>query len=327
MTDASGPRHPLARAIFLAGLLLVLAPMTASAFDLQAHRGGRGLAPENTLAAFRQAVVLGVTTLEVDLAITKDDVVVVSHDPWLNPDLVRGPNGKWLEGIGPTIRSLPLSELRRYELGRIKPDSAYARQFPMQRSVDGQRFPLLREVYEIAPAPVQLNIEIKTDPTRPNDTADPIYFAHLVVDQVKEAKAVERTTIQSFDWRTLREVRKVAPEIATACLTIETRNSDTVRRDDPLPSQWLGGLSLKDHGGSVPRLAKAAGCAVWSPFWRNLTPETLAESHKLGLKVIPWTVNEPTEMARLIDRKVDGLITDYPEQGLAILAEKGLKIR
>jgi glycerophosphoryl diester phosphodiesterase len=301
--------------------------VSAAAFDLQAHRGGRGIAPENTLAAFRQAIALGVTTLELDLAITKDDVVVVSHDPYLNPDLVRGPDGKWLAGIGPIIRSLELSALRRYELGRIKPDTAYARQFPMQRAVDGERIPLLREVYEIAPAPVRLNIEIKTDPTRPNDTADPIYFAHLVVDQVKANKAVDRTMIQSFDWRTLREVRKVAPEIATACLTIESRNSDTVRRDDPMPSPWLGGLELKAHGGSLPRLAKAAGCAVWSPFWRNLTPETLAESHKLGLKVIPWTVNDPADMTRLIDRKVDGLITDYPEQALAILAEKGLKAR
>ena len=300
--------------------------MAAAAFDLQAHRGGRGLAPENTLAAFRQAVTLGVTTLELDLAVTKDDVVVVSHDPYLNPDLVRI-DGKWLDGIGPTIRSLSLAELKRYELGRINPASAYARQFPMQQPVDGQRFPLLREVYEIAPPPMQLNIEIKTDPTRPSGTADPIHFARLVVDQVKAAKAVGRTMIQSFDWRALRDVKEVAPEIATACLTIETRNNDTVRRDEPIPSPWLGGLDLKAQGGSLPKLATVAGCGVWSPFWRNLTPETLAEAHKLGLKVIPWTVNEPAEMARLIDRKVDGLITDYPEQALAILAQRGLKTR
>jgi glycerophosphoryl diester phosphodiesterase len=97
-----------------------------------------------------------------------------------------------------------------------------------------------------------------------------------------------------------------------------------VRRHDARPSPWLGGLDLGAHGGSLPRLARAAGCAVWSPFWRNLTAETLAESHKLGLKVVPWTVNEPADMSRLIELKVDGLITDYPEQGLAILAEKGL---
>lgn len=301
--------------------------MAAAAFDLQAHRGGRGLAPENTLAAFRQAIALGVTTLELDLAITQDDAVVVSHEPRLNPDLVRGPDGQWLQGAGPTIRSLPLSELKRYDIGRLNPATAYGRQFPMQRAVDGERFPTLAEVYAIAPAPMRFNIETKIDPTRPDNTVDPVTFTRLVVEQVKAADAADRTMIQSFDWRTLREVRKMAPEIATACLTIETANSDTIRRNDATPSPWLGGLDLKAHGGSVPRLAQAAGCTVWSPFWRNLTPEALAESHKLGLKVIPWTVNEPADMARLIERKVDGLITDYPEQGLAILAEKGLKTR
>src|SRR6476469_3917346 len=153
MTDAAGPRHPWARLFAVACLAWGLTPMSAAAFDLQAHRGGRGFAPENTLAAFRQAVTLGVTTLELDLAITKDEQVVVSHDPWLNPDLVRL-DGNWLDGIGPTIHSLEFSALRRYELGRIKPDSPYARQFPMQRPVDGQRFPLLREVYDAAPPPM-----------------------------------------------------------------------------------------------------------------------------------------------------------------------------
>jgi glycerophosphoryl diester phosphodiesterase len=301
--------------------------MAAAAFDLQAHRGGRGLAPENTLGSFRQAAALGVTTIETDLAITRDDVVVLSHEPRLNPDLVRGPDGKWIDGIGPTIRSLSLAELKRYDIGRLNPASAYSRMFPKQIAIDGERFPTLSEVYAAIPVPMRFNIEIKTDPTRPNDTANPGYFTRLVVDQVKDSKAVGRTMIQSFDWRTLIEARKLAPEIPTSCLTIETRNSDTVRRDDPIPSPWLGGLDLKAHGGSVPRLAKAAGCAVWSPFWRNLTLETLAESHKLGLQVIPWTVNEPADITGLIDQKVDGLITDDPEQGLAIATEKGLKAR
>jgi glycerophosphoryl diester phosphodiesterase len=311
----------------LACAIWAASAMAAAAFDLQAHRGGRGLAPENTIAAFRQAVALGVTTLELDLAITRDDAVVVSHDPFLNPDLVRGPDGQWLASVGPTIHSLTLTELKRFELGRIDPASRYARQFPRQRPVDGQRFPLLREVYAIAPAPVRLNIEIKTDPTRPDLTVDPARFTQLAVAEVKANNAADRTMIQSFDWRTLRAVRKTAPEIPTACLTIETSNSNTVRRDDATPSPWLGGLDPKAYGGSVPRLAKATDCAVWSPFWRNLTIETLAEAHTLGLKVVPWTVNEPADMVRLIDRKVDGLITDYPVEALALLAEKGLKTR
>ena len=110
-------------------------------------------------------------------------------------------------------------------------------------------------------------------------------------------------------------------------LSIESANFDTVQRAGGRPSPWLGGLDLAAHAGSVPRLAKAAGCAVWSPFWRNVTAENVKEAQALGLKVIPWTVNAPAEMERLIDLGVDGLITDYPDRGLKVLASKGLKLR
>ena len=166
---------------------------------------------------------------------------MLSHEPRLNPDLVRGPDGNWIDGVGPTIRSLTLAELKRYDIGRINPASSYSRMFPKQIAIDGERFPALTEVYAAIPAPMRFNIEIKTDPTRPNDTADPGYFTRLVVDAVKDSKAVDRTMIQSFDWRTLIEARKLAPEIPTACLTIETQNSDTIRRNDAMPSPWLGG--------------------------------------------------------------------------------------
>lgn len=294
--------------------------MAAQAFDLQAHRGGRGLAPENTLAAFRHALALGVTTLETDLAITKDDIVVLSHDPRLNPDLVRGPDGEWLAAVGPTLHSLTLDELRRYDVGRLNPASRYGRQYPGQAPADGERFPTLSELYALGGGSARYNIETKVDPTKPGETVDPIRFVQLVVDAVRAAKMERRTSIQSFDWRTLIESRRIAPEIETVCLTIETSNMNTVAGN---PSPWLGGL----QGGSIPQLAQAAGCAAWSPFWRNVTVQTVAEAHARGLKVIPWTVNDPAEMARQIDLKVDGLITDYPDRGLAVLAEKGLKLR
>jgi glycerophosphoryl diester phosphodiesterase len=294
--------------------------MAAAAFDLQAHRGGRGLAPENTLAAFRQALALGVTTLETDLAITRDDVVVLSHEPRLNPDLVRGPDGQWLAALGPTIHSLTLDELRRYDIGRLNPATRYGQQFPGQKPADGERFPTLAELYALGGDTVRYNIETKIDPTKPGETVDPARFARLVVDAVRAAKRERQTSIQSFDWRTLIEARRIAPEIDTVCLTIETQNMNNVAGK---PSPWLGGL----EGGSVPQLAKTAGCAVWSPFWRNVTAAAVAEAHSLDLKVVPWTVNDAAEMARQIDLKVDGLITDFPDRGLAILAEKGLKSR
>src|SRR5512139_3237479 len=125
------------------GAAVVLGPFgaPATAFDLQGHRGARGLAPENTLAAFRTALAIGVTTLETDLAVTRDGVLVISHDPFLNPDLVRTADGRWLETKGPPIRSLTLPELARYDIGRANPRSRYAQQFPSQQPADGERFP------------------------------------------------------------------------------------------------------------------------------------------------------------------------------------------
>lgn len=299
--------------------------MPAGAFDLQGHRGARGLAPENTLAAFRTALDLGVTTLETDLAVTRDGVLVLSHDPALNPDIVRNADGSWIEGSGVPIQMLTLAELKRYDIGRLNPARPYASPFTEQKPVDGERFPTLAELYAMAGPKVRFNIETKLEPGKPQLAPDPARFAALTVAAIRDAKATSRTTIQSFDWRTLIEARRIAPEIDTVCLTIESNNMDTVRRGSGVPSPWLGGLSLADHGGSLLKLAKAAGCAAWSPFWRNVTPAAVAEAHELGLKVIPWTVNDPAEIARMIDLKVDGLITDYPNRALPVLAAKGLK--
>ncbi len=133
-----------------------------------------------------------------------------------------------------------------------------------------------------------------------------------------------RVTIQSFDWRTLVIAKRLAPEIETACLTIETDRTNNVRPIDGKASAWTDGLDLAAHGGSVAKLVKAAGCETWSMFWRNATAEAITAAHALGLKVIPWTVNEPAEMARLIDMKIDGLITDYPDRARKVMAEKGI---
>jgi len=313
----------------IAGIAGLLAAMPAQAFDLEGHRGTRGLMPENTLAAFNRAIEIGVTTLETDLAVTKDGVLVISHDPFLNPDVVRGPDGRWLAAKGPPIHSLTLAELQRYDIGRLDPASKYATQFPMQRSVDGQRFPTLAEVIAVAkaaPNPVRLNVETKITPTSADETVDPAAFARLVVDAIRSGRMETRITIQSFDWRTLLEAKKQAPEIETACLTIESPNFDTVQSRSGKPSPWLGGLDLSRENGSLPRLVKAAGCAIWSPFWRNLTPALVAEAHALGLRVLPWTVNEPADIAAQIDAGADGIITDYPDRARTVMAGKGIPL-
>ena len=126
--------------------------------------------------------------------------------------------------------------------------------------------------------------------------------------------------MQSFDWRTLIEAKRLAPEVATACLTQEGGSGDTVKADARAPP-WHG-LKL-DHGDSLPKLVKAAGCDIWSPSWRGATRERIKEAHGLRLKVLPWTVNEPADMETLIDAGVDGLITDYPDRLRTVLAAKG----
>src|SRR5471030_1338760 len=191
-------RHiPRLRIVSLACAIWAASVTMAAAFDLQAHRGGRGLTPESTMAGFKNAISLGVTTLETDLAVTKDDVLVLSHEPHLNPDLVRGPDGKWLTGVGPTIHSLTLAELKTYDIGRLNPATKYGQQFPTQKPSDGERFPTLAELYAMAGPRIRFNIETKIDPTKPDETIQPAVFAKLVVDAVHAAKMERRTTIQS----------------------------------------------------------------------------------------------------------------------------------
>lgn len=315
----------------LAGLLLAAAaPAAAQAFDLQGHRGARGLAPENTLAAFTRALDIGVTTLETDLAVTKDDVLVISHDPALNPALTRDATGRWLPATGPLINSLTLAELKKYDVGRLDPASRYGQQWTEQKPHDGERIPTLKELFDLVhdkgKDKVRFNIEFKLKPDAPTETPDPRRFAELVVHAVREAKLVSRVTLQSFDWRPLRAVKQIAPDIATACLTIESQGMDNVQRGRSGPSPWAAGLDLATYDGSLAKLVNAAGCTTWSPFWRNVNPAMLAEAKHLGLKVIPWTINDPAEMERQIGMGVDGIITDYPDRLRKVMQAKGMAL-
>ncbi len=303
------------------------------AFDLQGHRGARGLAPENTLAGFRAALEIGVTTLETDLGITADGVLVLAHDPRLSAALTRGPDDKWLQVDGTPFIHLRYSEVERYDVGRLNPDHRYATQWPDQRPADGERIPTLAALFDLGRdrrtpggRPVRFNLETKRTPGGEVPTADAAAFAQAVVAAVQQAGMASRVTVQSFDWSTLVESRRIAPDIATSCLTIESSGTNTVRPGPDGASPWHAGLRAADHGNSIVRLARAAGCAVWSPFWRNVTAELVAEAHALNLKVIPWTINDPAEMERLAGLGVDGLITDYPDRARAVLAARGIVI-
>ncbi len=299
-------------------------------FDLQAHRGGRGVRPENTLASFRYALGLGVSTLELDCGVTRDGVVVVSHDSRLNPDITRDADGKFLATRGPAIAELSWADLKRYDVGRINPASHYARRFPAQQPADGERIPRLADVFELAAASgntaVRFNIETKVDPTDPDATVAPEHFVLALLSAIRGAGMESRVTIQSFDWRTLQLIKKVAPAIEIVALTDQQPDENTVRLDQPGPSPWLGGLDVDDYGGSVPKTVAALGARTWSPHMTDLTPATIAEAHALHLRIVPWTVNDPKEMAAAIAAGVDGLITDYPAQLRTLLESKGMAV-
>ena len=253
---------------------------------------------------------------------------MISHNPNLLPELVRGPDGHWLSVPGPSIHSLTLAELRRYDVGHVNPAMPYARQFPEQVPSDGERFPTLRELLDLVVAsgkPVRLDIETKLTPDNAGDTVDAATFVRVILDEVRRAKLLDRITLQSFDWRTLREVKRVAPNVPTSCLTIESTGMNTMAAGADGRSPWHAGLVDRDYA-SVPALVAAAGCSTWSAFFRNLTPALVADAHAHGLTVLAWTVDEQAAMQRLIDAGVDGIITDYPDRLRTVMHERGLPL-
>lgn len=304
-----------------AALAITLLALPAAAFDLQGHRGARGLAPENSLPGFDRALAVGVSTLELDVGVTADGVVVVSHDPALNPAITRDAQGRWLPARGPRLKELTFAQLQAYDVGRIDPASGYARTFAQQQPVDGTRIPSLAQLFQRVRAlgadHVRFNIELKSSPATPEDTVPPEDMADAVLKVVREAGVQDRVGIQSFDWRGLRRVQQREPRIPTAHLTVQTASNDSTR-----DGTWTAGLRLADHG-SVPRLVKAAGGRAWSPNAGSLTEALVREAQALGLKVLPWTVNDPELMDRLVGWGVDGIITDHPERLREVLARRG----
>jgi glycerophosphoryl diester phosphodiesterase len=312
---------------YLVATLALLIGTSAGALDLQGHRGARGLAPENTLAGFAATLGIGVTTLELDVAVTKDDVLVVSHDPALNPAITRDPQGRFLTARGPLIRELGYAELARYDVGRLQPGTAYARNHPDQVPVDGARVPRLADLFALVRksgnATVRFAIETKVTPHAPHETLAPEPFARAVIAAVRDAGVAARTTIQSFDWRTLAVVQQDAPEIGTVYLTARQRWLDNVGAVEG--SAWTNGVQFKDHG-SVPKMVRAAGGRIWSSYFGDLDAVQVKEAQALGLTVLAWTVNQPSDIARVLDLGVDGIISDRPDLVRAEMARRGMPL-
>lgn len=260
-----------------------------ASFEVQGHRGARGSRPENTLSAFRFALKAGVDTLEMDLNVTHDDVLVVTHDPALNPKICLAPSGKKITHTI-LVRGLTLQELKRYDCGTlINP------RFPEQVPQPGEPIPTFDELLswlDTDPDPrarvVRLNVETKSEEAHPEYTPPPEKFSALVLDALKRHHFMERTTLQSFDYRTLVAARALDPAIETSIL-VEERPSEPLT---VLAKRYQGNIISPDH--------------EW------LTKSDVEELHQIGVRVIPWTVNTPDAWAKLSSWKIDGIISDNP---------------
>ena len=289
----------------------------AKKIDIIGHRGAAGLAPENTLSAFKKACEIGVDAVELDVLLTADDKIVVHHDYNLNPEIARTADGEWLNRPGPVIRDLTLANLKTYDFGRLKPGTRYSRRYPEQQPVDGEHIPTLEEVISLLKAKcdpaTQLWIEIKTNPEKPDLTPAPGAVADAVVQILRMQNSTERVRILSFDWRALVHIQKNEPEIPTVYLSLEGKSLNNIKAGRPGASPWMAGLDIDDFSGSIPQAVKAAGGRYWAPYYKHLTNDLLNEAHALGIQVFVWTPDKRGDMIRLIEMGVDGIITNRPD--------------
>jgi len=284
--------------IFVAGCHTAkLATMNLPAFDTEAHRGGRGLMPENTIPAMLNGLALGVTTLEMDAVITKDKQVILSHEPFFNHEITTTPRGGFIEEKDEkkyNVYSMSYAETQQYDVG-LKPHP----RFPRQQKIKTSK-PLLGQVIDSAesfarnnrrPAPFY-NIETKTQALTDNlFHPAPEEFVSLLMKVIGEKKINDRVIIQSFDPRTLQIVHRDYPNIKTALLVEDF--------DKRSPGEQLKQL------GFTP--------TIYSPAYTLINDVLLKECHQKNMKVIAWTVNTKNEILRLKELGVDGIISDYPD--------------
>jgi glycerophosphoryl diester phosphodiesterase len=284
------------RQLMVFAVVVLVASQAHARVVVHGHRGARARLPENTLPAFAYALEAGVDYLELDLGVTRDGVLVVSHDPHVNPAICRGPKGAVIAAPGPLIHSLTLKELKGYDCGSIRHE-----RFPEQKPVPGTRMPTLEEVFALVRASrhsnaqkVRFNIETKIFIDHPEYTVDPLEFSAKVVAAFRKSGLLARIVLQSFDARTLVAAHALEPRLQLSMLI-----------EDPK----LDALAV----------SKAAHAGIVSPEQALVTKESVASWHAAGLQVMPWTANLPAEWKRLVDAGVDGIITDDPAALIAYL--------
>jgi glycerophosphoryl diester phosphodiesterase len=254
------------------------------------HRGARAIYPENTIPAFEYAIKIGADVLEMDVAVTKDNVLVISHDPHINGEICKGPHP------GVAIHELTLAELHEYDCGTLKNPH-----FPKQQPVPGTRIPTLDEVLSLSRGnDIQFNIETKSFPDHPELTPSPDVFARMLLDVIRKHQLDSRVIVQSFDFRTLHAAKRLAPNIRLSAL-------------------W--------EGASRPfvDIARGGQADIISPEFKLVTLQQVKSAHAAKIQVVPWTADTPADWQMLIEAGVDAIISDDPAALIGYLKEKGLR--
>lgn len=308
-------------------------------FDLEAHRGGRDVRPENTLYSYAYAIELGATSIECDMQLTKDGQIVMSHNPILNSDITRDENGNYIENNKYDIRLMTVDELKKFDVGVMDPNCGeyYDLHGKTQFTYDA-KIPTLEELMQLIQSygdkNIVLNIETKSYPDPASagykNNADPKKFVEVFNNIVKKYDMDDRVVLQSFDWQTLIEMKKLNPNISTSALWQEQpswgRDSESLRRYEKKKSPWLGGLDIKDYQGNPVKAAHAIGADIISPYYTEISKQDVDEAHSLGMKVVPWTVNNEKDMNMLLDMGVDGIISDKPWLLKQVLEKRNIKL-
>ena len=308
-------------------------------FDLEAHRGGRDVRPENTLYSYAYAIELGATSIECDMQLTKDGQIVMSHNPILNSDITRDENGNYIENNKYDIRLMTVDELKKFDVGVMDPNCGeyYDLHGKTQFTYDA-KIPTLEELMQLIQSygdkNIVLNIETKSYPDPASagykNNADPKKFVEVFNNIVKKYDMEDRVVLQSFDWQTLIEMKKLNPNISTSALWQEQpswgRDSESLRRYEKKKSSWLGGLDIKDYQGNPVKAAHAIGTDIISPYYTEISKQDVDEAHSLDMKIVPWTVNNEKDMNMLLDMGVDGIISDKPWLLKQVLEKRNIKL-
>ncbi len=287
------------------------------------HRGARGIMPENTMEGFAFTLACGVRLLEFDVAMTRDNVPVITHNHSLTRSIVRDQEGHWL-GEEAKVSDLDWADLAQLDVGGLDGHSAYGQRFPDQAFLYGARIPQLRDLCQLVAAPgfedVHLMLEIKSEPEKMKEPTARIAIATAVVAEVRALGLSSRTLMHSFDWNLLAECQLIAPEMPTSFLTQLPRNAADTGED----SANGACPDLTAPGVSPPDLVAEAGGALWCPHYLDVTAQALARARALGLRVAVWTVNEVADIDRMIGLGVDAIVSDYPGRVQRRLLAHGL---